>query len=85
MKPFNILTHPWPGPDTITDPATGKRYPVLYRIYRRPAGMWGCWVVFRWGGKEHVPDLSCPIDADPMPRDAKRVPDDEAIRYWSTP
>ena len=56
--------------------------PKLYRIFRKPAGMFGCWVVFRWGGKEHVPDLSVPIGVDTLPRDAREVPEPEACAYW---
>ena len=66
------------GPD-------GKRRGVLHRIYRRPAGTLGCWVVFRYNGEEHGPDLSIPISVFKLPRDAERVPDDVAYRYWTTP
>jgi hypothetical protein len=54
----------------------------LYRIWRKPVGMWGCWVVFRWNGEEHVPDLSVPIGVDKLPRDAEALTDDEAAKYW---
>ena len=57
----------------------------LYRIWRKPVGMWGCWVVFRYNGKEHVPDLSVPISVLKLPRDAKPLTDEEAARYWFSP
>ena len=60
----------------------GATCPKLYRIFRRPAGMFGCWVVFRWNGKTHVPDLSVPIAVDALPRDAKPLTDIEAETYW---
>lgn len=62
----------------------GKKYPRLYRIYRRPAGMLGCWAVFRFNGEEHVPDLSVPIKVFQLPRDAKPLGDDEALKYWKS-
>lgn len=65
------------GPD-------GKTHPVLYRVYRRPVGMLGCWVVFRYNGGEHVPDLSVPISTFRLPRDAERLTDAEALRYWGS-
>lgn len=57
----------------------------LYRIWRKPAGMFGCWVVFRYNGEEHVPDLSIPIGVDKLPRDAEPLTDEEAASYWFTP
>jgi len=56
--------------------------PKLYRIWRKPAGMFGCWVVFRINGTEQVPDLSCPIDLPKLPRDAVALTDAEAIEAW---
>jgi hypothetical protein len=56
--------------------------PRLYRVFRKPAGMFGCWVVFRWNGKEHVPDLSVPIGVEKLPRDATPLSDSEAANYW---
>ena len=56
--------------------------PKLYRIYRRPVDMCGCWVVFRYNGEKHVPDLSVPIYTDKLPRDAKPLTDEEAAKYW---
>lgn len=59
-----------------------RTVPRLYRVFRRPVGMFGCWVVFRYNGKENVPDLSVPIAVHKLPRDAKPLSDDEAAKYW---
>lgn len=70
-------------PVTLTRPnGTTTTVPRLYRCWRKPVGMFGCWVVFRYNGKEHVPDLSIPIGTEQMPRDAKPLTDDEAAGYW---
>ena len=62
----------------------GKKHivPKLYRIWRKPAGMFGCWVVFRINGTEQVPDLSCPIGLPKLPRDAEALTNAEAIEAW---
>lgn len=56
--------------------------PKLYRIFRRPLGMFGCWVTFRYNGETHAPDLSVPTRVEKLPRDAIALTDDEAARYW---
>ena len=56
--------------------------PKLYEVYRKPAGTFGCWVVFRWNNEEHVPDLSVPISVTKLPHDAKPISDDDAAKYW---
>jgi len=78
--------NPDPNGTTFADPCErdDDGRPVLYAVYRRPAGMFGCWVVFRWNGDEHVPDLSVPIATLKLPRDAKRLPLEDARRYWTT-
>jgi len=78
---------PNPESTTFTDPTElipGTNLPKLYRFYRRPAGMWGHWVVFRYNGEEHVPDLSCPLSMFKLPRDAKPLTDKESITYWKS-
>jgi len=79
-----------PNPDSTTfctDAETftheGKTYAQLYRVYRRPVGMWECWVVFRYNGAEHVPDLSVPISTLRLPRDAKPLTQAECLAYWT--
>ncbi len=54
----------------------------LYRIWRKPAGMSGCWVQFRYNGEVHVPDLSVPIGTRTLPRDAEELTHQEAADYW---
>jgi hypothetical protein len=62
----------------------GTPHPVLYRFYRRPAGMFGPWVVFRFHGREQVPDLSHPIALFRLPRGAERMTDTEARNHWAS-
>ena len=59
--------------------------PVLYRIWRKPRGMFGCWVVFNINGEEMAPDLSVPTRLLKLPRDAERLTHDEAAHYWFNP
>ena len=81
-----------PSPDSTTfcDPSEmfvgpdGKRHIRLYRAYRRPLGLWGCWVQFRYNGKVHVPDLSVPISILKLPKDAKPLTDAECMAYWAS-
>ena len=58
--------------------------PRLYRFYRRPKGMWGCWVVFQFNGRDQVPDLSCPMSLLTLPRDAKPLTDEESVAHWKS-
>ena len=63
----------------------GRTHAQLYRAYRKPAGMFGCWVVFRWNGTEHVPDLSIPIATYQLPKDAVPLTDIENAQSWHRP
>lgn len=60
----------------------GKDHARLHIAYRKPVGMFGCWVVFRYNGEKQVPDLSVPISIEKLPRDAKPVTDEENEKYW---
>ena len=60
----------------------GKAHPRLWIAPRKPAGMFGQWVVFRYNGEDHVPDLSCPIAVYRMPRDAQRLDDQKSSELW---
>jgi hypothetical protein len=72
-------------PVILTKPdGSTKTVPRLYRIYRRPRGMCGCWVIFRYNGADQVPDLSIPIAIHKLPRDATPLTDTEASAYWFT-
>lgn len=62
----------------------GKVLPRLWTAIRKPAGMFGCWVVFRLNGKERVPDLSCPFALFQRPRDARPLPIAECIKRWQS-
>ena len=63
-------------------PQCGKSHEQLYRAWRKPCGMYGPWVVFRYNGAEHVPDLSVPIRIDQLPRDAQPMTIEECAAYW---
>lgn len=56
--------------------------PQLYRCWRKPCGMCGCWVGFRYNGKIHYPDLSIPIRIHKLPRDAEKLSEEEMKEYW---
>lgn len=58
------------------------KHPVIYEFFRKPVGMWGAWVVFRYHGDTHAPDLSIPLRLVTLPKGAERVPDQAALRYW---
>lgn len=73
------------GVEFETCPRCGRQHEVLYVFYRKPAGMFGNWVVFRYLGEEHVPDLSIPIRVPELPRGAKRMTTEQAARYWHGP
>jgi hypothetical protein len=60
----------------------GRKHPQLYTIIRKPIGMMGHWVVFRYLGEEHVPDLSCPIAVPKLPRGAKKMTPEENAAAW---
>lgn len=64
------------------DKGKWHKVPKLYRIFRKPTGMWGCWVTFRYNGSEHAPDLSVPIHVEKLPRDAEPLTEEEAKKYW---
>lgn len=69
----------------LTKPdGTTMREPKLYRIFRKPVGMFGCWVEFRYNGEVHVPDLSVPIRVEKLPRDAVALTDEESVKYWTS-
>lgn len=83
-----IEKEPWAGitrevnHDNFICSLCGKDHPRLYEAFRRPAGMFGHWVIFRFNGGEHVPDLSLPISVEKLPRDAKMVLQEETEKFW---
>ena len=60
----------------------GKDHGQLYVAWRKPCGMFGPWIVFRYNGEEHVPDLSIPIDVDRIPRGARLLSAEENSAAW---
>lgn len=62
--------------------ACNRLHPLIYRIYRKPKGMLGCWVIFRWNNEDQVPDLSHPVAVFKLPKDAKAVYDEENAVLW---
>src|ERR1017187_2332385 len=78
---------PSPESSTFADPVEfvpETKLPILYRAWRKPRGMWGCWVMFQYNGKLRAPDLSVPISILKLPKDAKRLTDEECISYWES-
>lgn len=66
----------------FTCPKCGREHGRIFEFIRKPKGMFGCWVVFRFNGKDQVPDLSCPLSLPKLPRDAKPMPDDRCAAVW---
>jgi len=60
----------------------GQLHPRMYVAFRKPCGMFGRWVQFRYNGEINVPDLSIPITVDKYPKDAIRMSDVESSRMW---
>ena len=60
----------------------GRKHPKLYEFFRKPRGMFGCWVIFMFNGREQVPDLSVPIWLDEVPRGSRLMDEREASEYW---
>lgn len=79
----------WPDSETLGDPVElvpctvcGNAHPGLHVFVRKPVGVLGCRVVFRWHGTEHVPDLSCPFGLFKLPRGSKACTDAESSERW---
>jgi hypothetical protein len=60
----------------------GQLHPRMYVAFRKPCGMFGCWVQFRYNGEVNVPDLSIPITVKEYPKGAVRMSDVESSRMW---
>jgi len=60
----------------------GKAHLQLWVAWRKPAGSWGAWTVFRYLGEKHVPDLSVPIAVPRVPKDATKLSPPENARGW---
>ena len=76
---------PNPNSTVFTDPVElTNDNPRLYRFWRKPRGMFGQWVVFRYNREDHVPDLSVPIPLFELPKDAERMSDEDCEVYWKS-
>jgi hypothetical protein len=77
---------PRPNSTTFTEPTEldSSGNPHLWRFFREPAGMCGCWVVFKYNGQNHVPDLSVPISLFSIPKDAEKLSDEESVKHWKS-
>jgi hypothetical protein len=60
----------------------GGLHPRIHVAFRKPVGMCGCWVQFRYNGEVNVPDLSIPITVKEYPKGAIRMNDVESSRMW---
>jgi hypothetical protein len=60
----------------------GRQHARIAVAYRKPVGMFGCWVQFRYNGSVHVPDLSIPIAVFKLPRDARGLSDEDSSKIW---
>lgn len=60
----------------------GGQHPQLYCAYRKPADRFGQWVVFRYNGEEHAPNLSTPIEVEKIPRGGKALSPEENSKHW---
>lgn len=80
--------HPWPDPlhypDQFDCPECGEKHPFILTAWRKLAGMFGHWVVFRYLGEEHVPDLSIPIGVPRPPRGSVKLSAEESTKIWHT-
>ena len=80
--PDEVCTRCGEEVEPVPCPTCGKTHPRIHIAIRKPAGTFGCWVVFRYNGEEHVPDLSTPVAVFKLPRDAKPLSDEESNRIW---
>ena len=68
--------------ETFVCSKCGGNHPILHTFARKPAGMFGCWVQFKYNGEIHVPDLSCPYGVDKLPKGSKRMTQEESEKAW---
>jgi len=59
-----------------------RKHPILWTFIRKPLGMWGPWIEFRYNGEIHVPDMSCPFGLDKLPKGSKRMTQEESEIAW---
>lgn len=73
-----------PPAEPVDCQVCGKTHERIHIAYRRPAGMFGPWVQFRYNGEIHVPDLSIPISVSRLPKDAVALDDYANAKAWHT-
>jgi hypothetical protein len=75
---------PWNAPphEPVACTVCGGVHEQIHVAWRKPAGMMGCWVVFRVNGQKIVPDLSIPISISRIPRDAVALSAEETSEAW---
>jgi hypothetical protein len=75
-------------PDKFLCHICGKLHPYIHVAYRKPAGSFGAWCVFRINGTEEVPDLSIPISVGKtehikqLPKDAVKLSGYDSAIQW---
>ena len=76
----------WNAPplEEVPCPICDRVHERIHVAYRKPCGMFGPWVVFRYNGEKHVPDLSIPISVDRLPAGAEPLSDEENSKAWHT-
>jgi hypothetical protein len=72
----------WIQREPVPCETCGKLHAQLYTAWRRPVGMLGCWVTFRYNGETHAPDLSLPINVERIPRGAVKLTPAENAARW---
>lgn len=60
----------------------GGAHEQLWVAWRKPAGSWGAWTIFRYLGAAHVPDLSVPIAVPRVPKGATKLTRKENAETW---
>lgn len=70
------------GGEQVKCDKCGQEHPQLWLAWRKPAGQWGHWTVFRYLGAEHVPDLSLPIEVERVPRGAVKATPEQNSEAW---
>lgn len=60
----------------------GKDHPQVGVAWRKPCGMLGCWVQFRYLGAIHAPDLSVPICVPEWPKGTRILTPEENSELW---
>ena len=85
LQAYKVDAEPWykGNPEfTFFCPTCKGEHARLFTFIRKPKGMFGCWIVFRYNGTDQVPDLSCPLGLATLPRDAKPMSLTESMRVW---